>query len=73
MKRIRVDPEGWGDYWWEPHNEKALEELGLEYIKRSYGVLYNIIDENLFFLNAIKHGFVFKEVNESYKENSKYD
>jgi hypothetical protein len=72
MKRIRVDSEGWGDYWWEP-NDKALEELGLEYIKRSYGVLYKIIDENLFFLNAIKHGFVFQEVDESYEEKSKYD
>lgn len=73
MKRIRVDHEGWGDYLWKPYIENALKELGLEYVKNSYGVVYKIIDENQFFLNAIKHGFVFLEVDESYKEKSKYD
>lgn len=72
MKRIKIDHNGWGRWFYEidatDSCASSVENIGLKQLKRGYGRLFNVVNEKVFMLAVIKYGLIFKEVDKNHKE-----
>ena len=66
MKRIQlqIDNSNWTPL---PLTFEEASKIGVEYVFHTHGVIYDVIDEHLFFLSVIQYGLKFVEVVEKKK------
>jgi hypothetical protein len=65
--RIKIETDGWGTLTGEMIIVCDSEEIGLRYIaiyiKKNFARVYDIIDEQLFFLKVVEHGITFEKLD----------